>query len=148
MKVIYSLAFLIFSLWLPSSFAACPVDWYALYCRGGGGFILNINNKTSASNVSEIVGKFGKNHNSFIARGSKYISPGHCAWFDRVIAEEEPSEFHLSIRLTNMSTQLQMHLLTQCVPDSSCWMSLCAKNFGTGFLGILDGPYLESQYSK
>ncbi|MFI5391975.1 MAG: hypothetical protein ACHQYQ_11490, partial [Bacteriovoracales bacterium] len=130
------------------SFAACPGDWYALYCRGGGSFILNINNETSEPNSSELIGKFGRNHSSFIARGSKYISPGSCAWNDRVIAEEEPTEFHLSILLTNMSTQLQMHLLTQCIPSSSCWMIMCAKNYGTGFLTILGGPYLDTQFSR
>lgn len=129
MKVIYSLGFLIFSLWLPSSFADCPQDWYALFCRGGGGFSLNNINPSADNSMTILEGKFRKNGHPYSRFGFKGILPGSCTWYDRIINDSEPSEISLTVYLTVIYTQVAMNLLTQCGPSSNCMMSLCAQNY-------------------
>ncbi|MFI5391973.1 MAG: hypothetical protein ACHQYQ_11480 [Bacteriovoracales bacterium] len=144
MKIIPKLALLTFSLWLPSSFADCPQDWTVFYCRGGGGMSLDVTNV--ADDTSEIVGKFKKNPYAYSLVGSQGIPPGSCAWYDRAIADAEPSEFRLRVSLKFMSLQVQMNYLTQCLPNLNCLISMCVKNYGDGFLRIYGGSNMKTTF--
>jgi hypothetical protein len=96
-----------------------------------------------AVDTSEIVGKFKKNPYAYSLVGGQGIPPGSCAWFDRGIADAEPSQFRLNVSLKFMSLQVQMNYLTQCLPNSNCLISMCAKNDGGGFLRILGGSDMK-----
>lgn len=137
MKVLYSLAFLIFSFWLQSSLAVCPQEWYPLYCRGGGGFTLENVNISGEKDMTNLQGTFKKNAYPYSRFGARGVQAGSCAWYDRVINDSEPNNFRFAIYSIVVSTQFSMNLLTQCAPSLNCFMTLCAKNYGGGVLDIL-----------
>ncbi|MFI5390904.1 MAG: hypothetical protein ACHQYQ_06040 [Bacteriovoracales bacterium] len=133
MKNFSKLALLTFSLWSCFSWAECPPNYFKFYCRGGGD--ASLQNQTGYKQTV-VTGRFFRNPQPFTNGGPSAIGPGRCTWNDRVLYDNEPSQFQFRVYNDSIGPKVTFELLAQCASNQHCWFDSCASNNGSSFLQL------------
>jgi hypothetical protein len=124
-----------FTIVISSSAYARPcagnLDGFTLTCRGN----LQIQNHGGTGTSRKDI-NFVRAPKAAGSTGST-LKPGACAWEDRPVYENEPSNFYNSISTTDAGSQGWFELVSQCAFNNKCTVEVCVKNDNAGSLKVL-----------